>query len=199
MALYVKGKKIESLYYKGKKIESLWYKGQKIYSSHLAVGHVVWSGHKAFLSNASSRTGSGYDVSLIAKGQNMPLLAPLSKLNKGITINLSTDKTKWLAQIDTVSLDKFQEIINNPAKYNLKQNVQISKTDITSRNWIMYQDLTAILMGVNVNKIYVRSLDDNTLQFKAEGSDNYGLESQSTTVGYQAGSMGLIIDSITAY
>lgn len=199
MALYVKGKKIESLYYNGKKIESLWYKGKKIYSSHLAAGRVIWSGHKAFLSSASSRTGTGYDASLIAKGQNVPLSAPLSKLSKGIAINLSSDNAKWLAQIDTVSLDKFQELLSNPAKYNLKQNVQISKTDILSGNWIMYQNLTAILMGVNANKIYVRSLDDNTLQFKAEGSDNNGLESQSTTVGYQAGSMGLIIDSITAY
>lgn len=198
MAVMYKGKKIKSLYYKGKKIESLWYKGQKIYSSHLAVGRVVWSGHKAFVAGNYNDTKNGYDASLIAKGQDVLLSAPLSKLDKGITIHLSGDKSKWLAQISSISTGSFQDLVNNPGKYNLKQDVQISKADITSGNWVVYQDL-AYEGSVNVNKISVRSLNDTTLQFKAEGSDNIGFENQSTVVGYLAGNMGLIIDSITAY
>lgn len=198
MALYVGGKKIASLYYKGKKIQSLWYKGQKIYSSFLAVGRTIWSGHKAFVAGNYNGTENGYDASLIAKGQDVPLSAPLSKLDKGITIHLSSDKSKWLAQISSISTGSFQDIVNNPGKYNLKQDVQISKADITSGNWVVYQGL-ANEGSVNVNKISVRSLNDTTLQFKAEGSDNIGYENQSTVVGFLAGDMGLIIDSITAY
>lgn len=200
MAIFYKGKKLENLAVKGQKIDTLFSQGQKIYSAWLPVGRTLWAGHKGFIASNYTQTAYGYNPSLIARDQNVPLSAPLSKLYKGISINLSSDKSKWLAQVDSVDSDEFMDLENHPEAYNLKQNVQISKNDITSRNWITYQALKCSpTTGLSVSQIYVRSLNDMTLQFKATYLGFTGNDNQSTVAGYASGVMCLIIDTITAY
>lgn len=59
LALYVGGKKINSLFYQGKRITSLYYQGKKIYGSYVKDGTVLWGG------NGKDLTSSPIDATLL--------------------------------------------------------------------------------------------------------------------------------------
>lgn len=183
MALYVGGKKIESLYYKGKKIQSLWYKGQKIYSAYLPTGTMLWSGSKGF---EGSSVGGTYQNDHVLS--NQPLTFSTKKLKTGIQINASqygyTTGYNW----ETGSL---------------KVTAQIPKNDLDSGKEVTVATLSGSFYSGA--KICIQKIGDDQFSFIAYPAYSNGTRATNSTrissnvlSGYTI--IGwLIIDSITAY
>ena len=195
MAIFYKGNKLTNLAYKGQKIDTLYCHGRKIYSGWISPGTVLWSGNKAFYSgdNGYSISKDFKPISSTLHNSNLPLSKPISKLENGITINLSKSIVySGGYSFEVTSLDRS----------DVSNSVKIDKSELQTGKWILYQQTSSNTYSVNVKMV-----NDTALQFEsvdnemAISENKIETETQSTELRNESQNTPewLMIANITAY
>ncbi|WP_203648877.1 hypothetical protein [Secundilactobacillus yichangensis] len=186
MAIMYKGNKLNNLAYKGQTVGSIYLKGQKIYGYHVSPGIVLWSENKAFISSIEHGVETNFKTaSFIKADSTLTLAKPISKLENGLTINVSSS---------AVISDGSRYETNWKAPDGYKPSVKFSKVDLLSAKWLPFQSTDVGRWQVNVKMI-----NDTILQFQAINDGQKFLNSTNLGNLQISTNQWLIISKVVAY